>query len=731
MKTAFLLRLQRLGICSAAILSTSFASALSDVLDEVDVFIGTAGTGHTTPAAAFPLGLVQPGPDTGNEDWDHCSGYRYEDACIFGFSQTHLNGTGCQGLGDIRLFPFCGDWGREDYYSSFRKETECASPGEYAVTLDDSGGVRARMTCSPHVAFHRYSYPVGTDRRLLLDFQWGLVFPGTLTNHVLSSDVVRTAAGFEGVVSSWNWTKRDVYFAVEFDTPVAEVQALASLAPTERAPRYVVRFGPGSRPVQVKVALSAFSTEGARRNLLAEVPHWDYEKTLDEARSAWRGYLSRMEVNGATPREKRIFKTCLYHLFFQPNNIADAGERPRYSTLSLWDTFRAAHPLYTIIAPELVDGFVESMLAHNDEYGYLPVWPLWRYDEQSMIGNHAVVVAADAYLKGFRGFDAEKLADAVKSTLRDYHPGEKGKGKLQEAWNELDRFGYLPFDLCGRETVSRTLEGAYDDWCAARLFAALGRKEDASFHLARSAAWTNHYDASTGFMRGKDSRGHWREPFNPCEVKGWGNPTADYTEANAWQSSWHVLHDPKGLVCMMGGKERFAAKLEGMFLAPETDYSASGYQDVTGIIGQYAHGNEPDHHAIYLFRYAGRGDLTEKYVREVFDRFYGDGPDGLCGNEDCGQMSAWYLFSAMGFYPLNPCGGKYVIGAPQFPEVIVRRPCGSMFPKSFRVSAKGLSRKNTHVAAATMRGRPLRGFIIRHSDITDGGTLEFRMVPAR
>jgi predicted alpha-1,2-mannosidase len=696
----------------------------TDPIDDVDVFIGTSATGHTTPAAAYPLGLVQPGPDTGNEDWAYCSGYRFDDDRTYGFSQTHLNGTGCQGLGDIRLFPFTGEWTGGEFQAGMDKATEKASPGEYSVTLDN--GIAAAMTCSRHVAFHRYRWPAGaTDRRLLLDFQWGLVFPGMIDNHILSSDIWRTFDGFSGTVSSWNWTKRDVHFAIAFDTPVADVETLPPRAPLERAPRYVVRFAPGEAPVQIKVALSTSTPCRARRNMEKEVPHWDWTKTRDEARDAWRGYLSRMDVEGATPRERRIFRTCLYHLFWQPNDIADAGEKPFYSTFSLWDTFRAAHPLYTVIAPELVNDFVNSFLRHNADFGYLPVWPLWKYDEQSMIGNHAVPVAVDAWLKGFRGFDVNALMDAVNDTLRRYHPGPKGRGKLREAWNELDKYGYLPFDLCGRETASRTLEGSYDDWCAHLLAKSLGRDDDAAFFLKRSQAWRNVFDPETGFMRAKDSQGRFREPFDPFQVKAWGDKTADYVEGNAWQSSWHVLQDPEGLVAAHGGREKFGERLKGLFDAPETDYSSSGYQDITGTIGQYAHGNEPSHHAIYLFPYAGRGDLAARYVREVFDRFYIDGPEGVCGNEDCGQISAWYLFSAAGFYPFNPCGGDYVIGAPQFPRLTFNLPEG----RTFTVVANGISRENKYVKSVALNGRPLDGFIVRHADIMAGGELVFEMAP--
>ena len=692
------------------------AVAVGEPCDFVNVFIGTDANGHTTPAASRPFGFVQAGPDTGNGDWAHCSGYRFGDPEIFGFSQTHLSGTGCIDLGDVRLFPHTGAWTNGEWRSTYRKATEKASPGSYEVTLD-AGSIAVDLTATERVACHRYVWPAdATDRRMLVDFQWGLVDDRSYFTRVLACDIRTTKNGFEGTVTSKRWATRTLHFVLAFDRAPAAVTRLAPRDAREKGPRYEVHFD-GSGELKAKVALSYTSLDGARANLAAEVPGWDFASVRAAARAAWNDLLSRATVAGGTSDERTVFMTSLYHAFYHPTVASDAGAEPLYSQLSTWDTYRAAHPLYTLLSPERVDGFVNTCLWHFDRRGYLPKWPLGQDDTQCMVGNHAVPIIVDAWLKGFRGFDAGRAWKAIDGTLRAPH-----KGKKLEDWAALDRYGYYPFDVVRENlTVSRTLEDAYDDWCAHLFAKALGRAEDAAFYLNRSQAWKRIFDAETGFMRGRDSKGAFRSPFDPAQVRDWCDRKNDYVEANAWQYLWHVQQDPNGLAALLGGRDAFAAKLDAFFSAPPPDNSAC--DDVSGFVGQYAHGNEPSHHVCYFYQFAGRGDRTAERVSEVCRRYYTNAPDGLCGNEDCGQMSAWYVFSAAGFYPVDPCGGDYVLGVPQFSEVTLKLPDG----KTFRVIAKGGTDARRRVKGVKLNGRPLDGFILRHADIVAGGELVFEL----
>ena len=731
----------------------SFASTAvaTDFAAFVNPRIGTSGTGHATVAAAYPLGMVQAGPDTGTESWDYASGYRDEDRSIFGFTHSHLNGTGVPELGDLLILPMAREEGSGKREERFDKSSETARPGYYAVTLED--GIRCEAAVSQRAAVWRFAYPEGARARLLVDMQWGLVWE-KMDEHVLES---AWTDGGANAISGWartkGWTERRWNFALETDVPRVSVEVLPRQEP-HRGARLVMDFG-NIRTLTVRVALSTTTEDGARGNL-AEVRGRSLEEVADAAREAWNGYLSRIEVPGADAASVTNVYTALYHLFWQPNDITDIDgayrgadgkiarvEKGRryFSTLSLWDTYRAAHPLYTIIAPELVDDFVRSMVAHQRATGCLPVWPVWGRETHCMIGNHAVPVLCEAVNKGLTSVPPEEVFAAIRATLRESHPG-----KPKEDWAVLDRHGYYPFDLVPEEGVSRTLEGAYDDWCAMRLAKRLGREEDAAFFGRRCEAWRNVFDPETRSVRGRASDGSWRTPFDPEQLFGYGVPR-DISEANANQYAWHVQQDPDALAEAMGGKSAALAKLEEHF-----DHSRSpkgSVLDVTGLIGEYAHGNEPGHHVPYLFSLWGRPERTAEIVREVFDRFYRPTPDGLCGNDDCGQMSAWYLFSAMGFYPVEPTGGEYVIGAPQVPEAVMNLG-GSRFvatagasdgakpvpPATFTVIARNLSRKNKYVKLAALDGKPLAGRdvraapILRHDDIVRGGELVFDMADA-
>ncbi len=703
----------------------------ADYTQYVNPFIGCAENGHTFPGACYPFGLVQPSPDSGNCTWTYCSGYMYLDTKIWGFSQTHLNGTGCPDLGDIQLQPFTGPLERENYHSHYEKQTQRASPGYYAVTLADFG-VDVELTASPRVAFHRYTYKNPNPARLLVDLQYGIVGgQEALKNHILTSETnLEDAYTITGHNQARAWVTRHYYYVIKFDHPYTAAKKLPP-QPGEKAPRYVLDFDlkPGER-LQVKVALSTVSVDGAKRNLAAEVPGWDFDGIRASAKAAWNELLARAEVEGST-EQKENFYTAMYHLFIQPNNIADvdgqyrgaddkvltAPNKTYYSTLSLWDTYRAAHPLYTILTPERVNDFCNTMVAHQKAQGYMPIWTLWGKENHCMIANHSIPVIVDAYLKGFRGFDAEAAFQGIKTSLTVNHP--------KSDWDIYMKYGYLPFDIIKGESVSRVLEYCYDDYCAAQFAQALGKTDDAAFFRKRANFYKNIFDPETKFMRGRDSQGRWRTPFDPMQLGHGADTPNDYTEGNAWQYTWHVQQDPEGLIQLMGGKEAFAEKLSTLFKLPSKVEGAGFVLDVTGLIGQYAHGNEPSHHVAYFFNYAGQPWKTQELIREIFDTQYKNYPGGLCGNDDCGQMSAWYIFSAMGFYPFNPCNDGYVFGAPQVPKVTLRLPNN----KTFTVEAKNLSKENKYVQSITLNGKPCDKIKLSHTDVINGGTLVFEMGP--
>ena len=688
----------------------------------VDLFIGTEGSGHVTPAATVPFGMIQAGPDTGVGKWNYCAGYQYSDNAILGFSQTHLSGTGCPDLGDVSIMPFTGEFDGTQA-SRFRKTDEKAGPGWYEVTLARSG-IRVEITASERVAHYAFAY-TNAEARVYVNLPFAIHYPQNpgwarckwLASESHFADDRTLVGSYERTV----WNRRKVGFAIRFDHPfraTREIPAVEGKAPS----RYLLDFNLESgEPLKVKVALSTSDSAAALRNLEAESAGWDFKAVRAAATSKWNDVLSRFSVEGEPDRVK-AFYTALYRLCVQPNDIADAGERPFYSTFSTWDTYRAAHPLYTIFLPERVGGMVDSMLRQGRITGYLPVWTLWGSENQCMIGTHSVPVIVDAYLKGLWAGDAFAAFEQIKETLTKKH-----EGRIKENWDLLDKYGYYPFDVITGESASRTFECAYDDWCAAKMAEKLGRTDDAAFFAKRAENWKNLIDPETGMVRGRDSAGRWRTPFDPFALghgEGSGN---DFTEGNSWQYTWHVQQDPEGLIAALGGKECFVARLESLFVQEKDEAALSAHHDVSGLIGQYAHGNEPSHHVIYLFQYAGRGDLTAKFVREVFDTQYGTTPDGLCGNDDCGQMSAWYVFSAMGFYPLNPCGGEYVIGAPQVSRVEVKVRGEGEQRNKFTVIARGLSKENKYVKSVTLNGRPLTRPILRHADILAGGELVFEM----
>ena len=685
----------------------------------MDALIGTAGFGHCFPGATRPFGLVQPSPDTGVNEWKYCSGYQYADKCFYGFSQTHLNGTGSSDLGDVRILPFVGNLDADERLA-IDKNSEIAIPGRYFIA-SSNGLVKVDVTSSERVACYEITY-ASAPAKVLVDLSWGIITKWTDPTYVLSADVrIEDDFTLVGTLTTRSWVKRSYSFAMLFDHPIVSRDELPRKEKTP-APTYLLAFDLDSgEALKVKVALSANAVEDARANMAAEVPQWDFAAVREAARRDWNALLSRLELPQSGAASCKAIYTALYHLFIQPNNLADNGRSPYYSTFSLWDTYRAAHPLYTILTPERVDGFVSSMMVDYRKNGFLPIWTLWGEDNQCMIGKHSIPVVVDWFLKTGRhdgGIDWNAVYEAVRTTLTNEIPGHR-----KSDWSVLERFGYYPFDIIEGEGVSRVMEIAFDDWCAAQMAERLGKSDDAAFFRRRAGNWKNVFDRSIGFVRGRDSNGAWRTPYDPAAVGHNTDMQNDFTEGNAWQWTWHVLHDPQGLVDAFGGKVAFARRLDALFVADFDQSKNAAASDVVGLIGQYAHGNEPSHHVPYLYQYAGRPDRTAEVIREICDKFYMPTTSGLCGNDDCGQMSAWYVFSCLGFYPVNPCGGDYVIGAPQVPEAIIHLANG----KTFRIVAKGLSRANKYVKSVSLNGRPLEGFILHHSDIMRGGELVFKM----
>lgn len=706
-------------------------------VDRVDPFIGSGGDGHTTPAASYPLGLVQAGPDTGMGDFRHCAGYAYEDPRILGFTQTHLSGTGCASLGDIRLLPL-GDESLDVEAAladglAIDKASEKATPGFYATRLE--GNVSVEITAAPHSAVYHFSFGFSGLKRLIVDCQWGIVRKERQNLHVQSSCVsVDANTGISGSILARHWVEREYAFALEFDRPFVSCVELPRRE-GEQAPRYVLSFElKADEVLSAKIGISSGCgsdpsgrslAERAKANLAAEIPGFDFNGVKAAAREAWNDILKTTEVEG-TDEERRAWYTALYHLYIQPNNVADVGAKPFYSTLSCWDSFRAAGPLYTILSPNFAADFVDSMLEQGKITGYMPIWALWGRDNQCMIGTHSIPMVVDLFLKE-RAENGAEFADRteywrsayaqIKETLTEKH-----EGRIKENWDLYDKYGYYPYDIIRGESVSRTLECAYDDWCTSLMARALGYEEDAEFFAQRALRWKNVFDPSIGLMRGKDTQGKWREPFNPFALGAGAMSDNDFTEGNSYQYSWHVLHDAKGLIEVMGGGEKFTAKLDNLFELPSEAEGQGWEEDCTGFIGQYIHGNEPSHHVAYFYTLAGHPEKTASRVREILDKFYAARPDGLCGNDDCGQMSAWYLFSLMGFYSFNPCGGEYVIGAPQIPKVTIKLKSGS-----FTIVAKNLSRENKFVKSVSLNGKPITDWKIRHADIMKGGELVFEM----
>jgi predicted alpha-1,2-mannosidase len=699
-----------------------------DLTQYVNPFIGTAFTGHTFPGATYPFGMIQAGPQTGNFSWEYCAGYVYEDSLIQGFTQNRLNGTGCIDLGDLLIQPFSGPK-RDNLSSKYDKSAEKASPGYYSVLLPDND-VLVEITTTPHVAFHKYTYAAKKPANLLIDFQSGLVWTEeNMQKHILDNNIkFESSTMISGYTRRTEWVEREYYFVIEFDKPILVTEQLDKRDPREKASRYIMTFDmKKDSTLNMKIAMSSVSVEGAKANLKAEVPSWDFEAVHNQVKNEWNNYLSRIRIEGDNS-QKTNFYTALYHTFIQPNNIADVDGKYKgpnrqisqsssgkfYSTWSQWDTFRAAFPLYTVVVPDMIPDFVNSMLDYSEQQGHLPVWSLWGQETYTMIGSHSVPMVVDAYLKGFKGFDAERAYKEIKKSLtvntRDYN------------WGMYDRYGYFPFDSVRVEAASSTLECGFDDYSVALMAQKLGKSDDYDFFIKRSNYYKNLFDPETKYMRARDSKGNWRTPFDPLMLAhGDSDVGGDYTEANAAQYTWHVLQDIPELLKMMGDNKMAAERLDSLFYT--TAKSTNTLSDVTGLIGQYAHGNEPSHHIAYIYTYLGQSYKTQELIRKIYTDFYKDQPDGLIGNDDCGQMSAWYVLSSLGFYPVNPVSGEFVFGAPQIPSAKINVDNG----KVFSMEAKNLSESNKYVEKIELNGILYDKQTISYKDIMNGASLIFYM----
>ena len=699
-----------------------FSENLSKV---VNPFIGTGGHGHTYPGPSAPFGMVQLGPDTRLTGWDGCSGYHDTDSIIYGFSHTHLSGTGISDYGDVLLMPTVGEVrlhngadGTPGYRSKFQKSTEKAHAGYYEVMLEDYG-VKAKLTTSKRTGFHQYAFPKTDQANIILDL--------THRDKVMDSRVnVVSDTEIEGYRISTAWAREQhIYFVIKFSKPYTsygladndKIVDQKNLAGSHVKAYF--RFDQSEQDVLgVQVGISAVSIEGARKNLEAEMQSgWDFETAKLHAQQAWDQALQKIRIKTDAKDKAVNFYTSLYHAMLNPNLFSDVDGHYRgmdgkvkkatgnqYTIFSLWDTFRAAHPLYTILEQEKTNEFIRTFIRQYEDGGELPIWELAGNYTGTMIGYHAIPVIADAYVKGIRDYDIEKAYEAMK------HSAMLDKRGL----DVYKLHGYIPA-TDDTESVSKTLEYAYDDWCIAQIAKMLGKEDDYRYFIERAQSYKHIYDPSTGFMRAKKNN-TWFAPFDPAEVN------FNYTEANSWQYSFFVPQDVTGFYQMMGGKEALGGKLDALFTA-SSETSGREQADITGLIGQYAHGNEPSHHMAYLYNYINQPWKSQQRVNQILNEQYWNGSDGLSGNEDCGQMSAWYVLSAMGFYPVTPGSQDYVIGSPLLSEAVITLENG----KQFIVNAENLSDENIYIQSATWNGKPYGKSYITHSQIINGGQLTFVM----
>ncbi|TGY04849.1 GH92 family glycosyl hydrolase [Bacteroides acidifaciens] len=726
-----------LALTSCFLLATGSGVAQRDysksegLLQYVDPYIGSGYHGHVFVGTSVPYGMVQLGPSNIHKGWDWCSGYHYSDSILIGFSHTHLSGTGCTDLGDILIMPLNEirtPRGNQDdihdgYASRYSHDNEIARPEYYSLLLDRYN-IRAELAATDRVGFHRYTYPEGKPASILIDLREGNG-SNAYDSYIRKIDDY-TVEGYR-YVRGWS-PSRKVYFVLKSDKKIEQFTAYDDNTPKPwdqlkvASVKSVLTFG-NVKQVKIKVAISSVSCANAAMNLQEELSHWDFDKTVKMSAGRWNKELARMTVETDDEASKRTFYTAHYHTMIAPTLYCDVNgeyrgmndmiytdpKKVNYTTLSLWDTYRALHPLMTIIQPEMVDNVVNSMLSIYRQQDKLPIWPLMSGETNQMPGYSSVPVIADAYLKGFTGFDAEEALQAMKATAT--YEKQKGVPYVIEK-------GYIPADKI-HEATSIAMEYAVDDWGIAAMARKMGKTGDAATYAKRAHYYKNYFDSSIHFIRPKLEDGSWRTPYDPARSI---HTVGDFCEGNGWQYTFFAPQDPYGLIELFGGDKPFVAKLDDFFTNNDS-MGEGASSDITGLIGQYAHGNEPSHHVAYLYAYAGEQWKTAEKVRFIMDEFYTDRPDGIIGNEDCGQMSAWYLLSSMGLYQVNPSDGVFVFGSPCFKKVEMKVRGG----KTFTVEAPNNNKENIYIQKVYLNGKPYNKSYIIYDDIINGSTLKFVM----
>ncbi|MGF7229757.1 GH92 family glycosyl hydrolase [Arachidicoccus sp.] len=715
------------------IFSVTGQTTKSDLLQYVDPYIGSAAHGHVFVGANVPWGAVQVGPTNITEGWDWCSGYNYSDSIVRGFSMLHLSGTGIGDLGDVLMMPYTGkirtsEGTQQDpasgYSSHYTHANEKVSPGFYSVKLTDYN-IGVSLTASERVGFQRYIFPHTDSARVIIDLSQGIGWDSPAKTFIAKLDD-STLVGYR---FSQGWANdQRLWFAIRSSKPmnqfrVYDTTTLKSFdSLTAQKVKGVISFGKDIGTVAFKVGISPISSENALANIAAEIPNWNFDAIVTQAQNKWRTAISRIKVQSDDLAKKRVFYTAMYHSMIDPVLFNDHDSSYRgtdkkiyphakfnnYSVFSLWDTYRALNPLMTVMHPELVNDFVNSMLAIYQQQGKLPVWHLMGNETNCMVGYSAVPVIADAIMKGFDGFDQNLALEAMKASA---NTGEYGL-------KYLTSLGYIPADK-EVESVSKALEYAVDDGCIALVAKKLHKQADYQLYKKRSEYYKKYFDSTTQFMRGIMSDGKFREPFNPFQSVHREN---DYTEGNAWQYIWLVPQDVPGLIALFGSDQSFTKKLDSLFVVTG-NMGAQASPDISGLIGMYAQGNEPEHHVAYMYPYAGEGWKTAQKVHRIETEFYTDSTNGLCGNDDCGEMSAWYVLSSLGFYQVNPAGGIFVFGTPTFDKAKIKVNNN----KDFVITAKNLSDKNIYIQSVKLNGVPYSKSFITYRDIMDGGKLEFKM----
>ena len=734
--------IKKIMLAAAAVAMTSLVSctpaeqtAEVDLLQYVDPFIGSGFHGHVFVGASVPFGMVQLGPNNIDKGWDWCSGYHYSDSICIGFSHTHLNGTGCGDMGDVMVMPMTEvnvKRGNQDdissgYASYYRHETEEAHPDYYSVMLDRYD-IKAELTATARVGLHRYTFPQGKQAHILVNLKDGV--GSIVTNSYIRQIDQYTIEGYR-YTRGWS-PMRKVYFVLQADKPIADlslyddtVQVAAKSQLKARAVKGVLSFGE-QQQVMVKVALSPVSCENAMANLKAEMSGFDFEHVRKACAAQWNERLNRITIETDDEAAKRVFYTSNYHTMVAPTLFCDVNGQYRgindmiytapegftnYTTLSLWDTYRTLNPLFTLVNDEMVPDIVNTMISIYHQNDKLPVWALQSGETNCMPGYSAVPIIADAYLKGFEGFDAEEAFAAMKATT--VYPQQNAVPYVVER-------GYIPCDKV-HEATSIAMEYAVDDWGVAAMAKKMGKQEDADLYARRAMYYKQYFDSEIKFIRPKMDDGSWRTPYDPANSI---HMVGDFTEGNGWQYTFFAPHDVYGLIELFGGDEEFITKLDAFFVNNDS-MGETASADITGLIGQYAHGNEPSHHIAYMYAYAGQQWKVAEKVRFIMDEFYTDKPDGVIGNEDCGQMSAWYVMSSMGFYQENPSDGVFVFGSPRFDKMTVKVRGNN----TLIIEAENNSKENIYIQEVYFNGKPYEKSYITYDELIAGGTLKFVMGP--